>query len=75
MTSLCGQFTTFGKVVICAMMIRGRHRGLPYAIDRAIMLPSERRGENEGSGEEPTPAAREPGNKKSMLAIKRFNTN
>ena len=24
------------------MMIRGRHRGLPYALDRAIMLPSDR---------------------------------
>lgn len=41
-TSLCGHFGTFGKLVICAMMIRGRHRGLPYALDRAITLPSER---------------------------------
>ena len=24
-----------------AMQIRGRHRGLPYELDRAIMLPSE----------------------------------
>lgn len=31
-----------GKLVIIAMMIRGRHRGLPYALDRAIMLPSEK---------------------------------
>ena len=23
------------------MMLRGRHRGLPYALDRAILLPSE----------------------------------
>lgn len=23
------------------MMIRGRHRGLPYALDRAIMLPDQ----------------------------------
>ncbi|KAL4896829.1 cation transport protein-domain-containing protein [Aspergillus ambiguus] len=42
MTSLSGQFSTFSKVVICAMMIRGRHRGLPYQIDRAILLPGER---------------------------------
>jgi hypothetical protein len=41
MTSLCGQFSTFAKLVICAMMIRGRHRGLPYALDRAVMLPGE----------------------------------
>ncbi|GAB1313193.1 Potassium transport protein [Madurella fahalii] len=39
LTSLCGQFTTFSKLVICAMMIRGRHRGMPYALDRAIILP------------------------------------
>ena len=26
---------------MCFMMIRGRHRGLPYALDRAIMLPSD----------------------------------
>ncbi|KAI1071506.1 hypothetical protein LB507_005412 [Fusarium sp. FIESC RH6] len=41
-TSLCGMFGVFGKVVICFMMIRGRHRGLPYALDRAIMLPTGR---------------------------------
>ncbi|KAJ5554609.1 hypothetical protein N7513_004568 [Penicillium frequentans] len=40
-TSLCGQFNTFSKLVICFMMIRGRHRGLPYQIDRAIILPGE----------------------------------
>ncbi|EWZ33200.1 hypothetical protein FOZG_12961 [Fusarium oxysporum Fo47] len=39
-TSLCGMFGTFGKAVICLMMIRGRHRGLPYALDRAIILPT-----------------------------------
>ncbi|CAK1356678.1 unnamed protein product [Cercospora beticola] len=37
--SLSGEFTIFSKLVICAMMIRGRHRGLPYALDRAVMLP------------------------------------
>ncbi|PGH01244.1 hypothetical protein AJ79_07976 [Helicocarpus griseus UAMH5409] len=42
MTSLSGQFNTFSKLVICAMMIRGRHRGLPSQLDRAIMLPSDR---------------------------------
>lgn len=51
MTSLSGQFTTFSKVVICAMMIRGRHRGLPYALDRAIMLPGEREMETMETGE------------------------
>ncbi|KAF5862207.1 hypothetical protein ETB97_011912 [Aspergillus alliaceus] len=41
-TSLSGQFTVFSKLAICAMMIRGRHRGLPYQLDRAILLPNER---------------------------------
>ncbi|RHZ45318.1 uncharacterized protein CDV56_103810 [Aspergillus thermomutatus] len=41
-TSLSGQFTVFSKLVVCAMMIRGRHRGLPYQLDRAILLPNER---------------------------------
>lgn len=41
MTSLSGVFSTFSKLIICAMMIRGRHRGLPYALDRAILLPEE----------------------------------
>ncbi|CEI60273.1 unnamed protein product [Fusarium venenatum] len=42
-TSLCGKFGTFGKVVICLMMIRGRHHGLPYNLDRNVMLPDEYR--------------------------------
>lgn len=45
-TSLCGMFGTFGKAVICLMMIRGRHRGLPYALDRAIILPTGQIAEN-----------------------------
>ena len=39
--SFSAQFKVISKLVICAMMIRGRHRGLPYAVDRAILLPSE----------------------------------
>ena len=31
------------------MMIRGRHRGLQYALDRAITLPSERNDDGETS--------------------------
>lgn len=41
LTSLCGKFTTFSKLVICAMMIRGRHRGLPFNIDKAINIPGD----------------------------------
>ena len=32
---------TVSKLIICAVMLRGRHRGLPVAVDRAIMLPKE----------------------------------
>lgn len=39
--SLCSQFSVIGKLVIVAMQIRGRHRGLPYGLDRAVLLPSE----------------------------------
>lgn len=41
-TSLCGKFSTISKLIIIAMMIRGRHRGLPYSLDRAIILPSDK---------------------------------
>ncbi|PHH90269.1 hypothetical protein CDD83_4139 [Cordyceps sp. RAO-2017] len=41
--SLSSQFTVVGKLVIIAMQIRGRHRGLPYGLDRAVLLPSESR--------------------------------
>ena len=51
LTSLSGQFTTFSKLVICAMMIRGRHRGLPYALDRAIVLPGDVLEDKRGGGE------------------------
>jgi Trk-type K+ transport system membrane component len=36
---MSGRYKPLSKFVICAMMIRGRHRGLPYALDRAINLP------------------------------------
>jgi potassium uptake Trk family protein len=39
--SFSAQFRVISKLIIIAMQIRGRHRGLPYALDRAILLPSE----------------------------------
>ena len=39
--SFSAQFSKVSKLVIIAMQIRGRHRGLPYELDRAILLPSE----------------------------------
>lgn len=38
--SFCGAWQTGSKLVLCVVMLRGRHRGLPVAIDRAILLPS-----------------------------------
>ena len=29
------------KVVLCAVMLRGRHSGLPVALNRAIVFPTE----------------------------------
>lgn len=40
-TSFSSQFSVVSKLVIIAMQIRGRHRALPYELDRAILLPSE----------------------------------
>lgn len=39
--SLSGRFKTLSKLVVIATMLRGRHRGLPVAIDRSILLPTE----------------------------------
>jgi Trk-type K+ transport system membrane component len=39
--SFSGAWHTFSKLVLCAVMLRGRHRGLPVAIDRAVLLPGE----------------------------------
>ena len=39
--SFSAEFSVISKLIIIAMQIRGRHRGLPYELDRAILLPSE----------------------------------
>lgn len=39
--SFSAEFGVIAKLVIISMQIRGRHRGLPYGLDRAILLPSE----------------------------------
>ncbi|KAA1076364.1 low affinity potassium transporter [Puccinia graminis f. sp. tritici] len=41
-TSMVGGFSTFSKLVVIAVMLRGRHRGLPIAIDRAVILPYDK---------------------------------
>ncbi|KAF9644533.1 TrkH-domain-containing protein [Thelephora ganbajun] len=39
--SFAGALYTGSKVLLCIVMLRGRHRGLPMSLDRAIMLPHE----------------------------------
>ncbi|KAI1099706.1 TrkH-domain-containing protein [Jackrogersella minutella] len=39
--SFSGGLYPGSKLVLCAVMIRGRHRGLPVALDRAIRLPND----------------------------------
>lgn len=39
--SFCGGWHVLSKLILCFVMIRGRHRGLPVAIDRAVLLPGE----------------------------------
>ncbi|KAG2366187.1 cation transport protein-domain-containing protein [Suillus spraguei] len=45
--SFSGALKPLSKLIICLVMLRGRHRGLPVAIDRAIMFPSEFRNTND----------------------------
>ncbi|KAJ0103897.1 hypothetical protein J7T55_004222 [Diaporthe amygdali] len=45
--SFSGGLYTGSKVVMVLVMIRGRHRGLPVALDRAVRLPKEQLDEEE----------------------------
>ncbi|KAH9823734.1 putative potassium ion transporter isoform 4B [Teratosphaeria destructans] len=54
--SFCGTWQTLSKLILCAVMLRGRHRGLPVAIDKAVLLPGEDlrgglEGEEKGKGD------------------------
>lgn len=50
--SFSAEFGIVAKLVIIATMFRGRHRGLPYALDKAILLPSEKQMEKEATDAE-----------------------
>lgn len=39
--SFSGAWHVVSKLILCVVMIGGRHRGLPVAIDRAVLLPGE----------------------------------
>ena len=47
--SFSGGWKVCSKLVLCVVMIKGRHRGLPVALDRAVRLPEL---EGEGRREE-----------------------
>ncbi|KAJ4418037.1 hypothetical protein N0V82_005791 [Gnomoniopsis sp. IMI 355080] len=40
--SFSGGWYTGSKLVLCLVMLRGRHRGLPVALDRAVRLPGDK---------------------------------
>ncbi|GAO46751.1 TrkH-domain-containing protein [Saitoella complicata NRRL Y-17804] len=48
--SFSGALKPLSKLIMCAVMLRGRHRGLPVAIDRAVLLKGEDVEEGEGRG-------------------------
>ncbi|KDR65851.1 hypothetical protein GALMADRAFT_162346 [Galerina marginata CBS 339.88] len=39
--SFVGAMSPLSKLIVIVVMVRGRHRGLPVAVDRAVLLPSE----------------------------------
>ena len=49
--SFSGGWHVLSKLILCAVMLRGRHRGLPVALDRAVQLPGQG-GEELGEEEE-----------------------
>ncbi|KXJ89839.1 cation transport protein-domain-containing protein [Microdochium bolleyi] len=40
--SMSGGFYTGSKIIMVIVMLRGRHRGLPVALDRAVKMPAKR---------------------------------
>ncbi|KAI1849092.1 hypothetical protein JX266_005053 [Neoarthrinium moseri] len=45
--SFAGGWYPGSKLVLCLVMLRGRHRGLPVALDRAVRLPGDELGRTE----------------------------
>ncbi|KAG8770567.1 low affinity potassium transporter [Ceratobasidium sp. 428] len=65
--SFSGALKPLSKLVIIAVMLRGRHRGLPHAIDRAVVLPREYMGDAATNGANNS-GFDLPGNRQSMGA-------
>ncbi|KAG9009870.1 low affinity potassium transporter [Tulasnella sp. JGI-2019a] len=66
--SFSGALTPLSKFIVCLVMLRGRHRGLPVAIDRAVLLkgsdfpdsmaPDKQHHQSEKQGQGPQEEAR-----------------
>lgn len=52
--SLSGALHPVSKLIICAVMLRGRHRGLPNALDRAVILPQDLQKRTDGPNDNDT---------------------
>ncbi|KAF9243244.1 cation transport protein-domain-containing protein [Melanogaster broomeanus] len=63
--SFSAAWRPLSKLIICLVMIRGRHRGLPVAIDRAVMLPFE----FNKAGDDPNPLAPPGGNAEKQEGV------
>ncbi|KAM5534365.1 hypothetical protein V8D89_011958 [Ganoderma adspersum] len=53
--SFSGAFGPLSKLIVIVIMLRGRHRGLPVAVDRAILLPEELVPANQAAPTQPDP--------------------
>ncbi|KIK16827.1 hypothetical protein PISMIDRAFT_112632 [Pisolithus microcarpus 441] len=71
--SFSGSLRPLSKLVITLVMLRGRHRGLPVAIDRAVMLPSEFKNAEENSDPQPTVDKKRSSHHSSNQASRLFN--
>ncbi|KAI6029310.1 cation transport protein-domain-containing protein [Pisolithus microcarpus] len=71
--SFSGSLRPLSKLVITLVMLRGRHRGLPVAIDRAVMLPSEFKNAEENPDPQPTVHEKRSSHHSSNQASRLFN--
>jgi len=44
--SYSGSWHKASKLILCLVMLRGRHRGLPVALDKAVRLPHREKGDS-----------------------------
>ncbi|KAI6046355.1 cation transport protein-domain-containing protein [Pisolithus marmoratus] len=71
--SFSGSLRPLSKLVVTLVMLRGRHVGLPVAIDRAVMLPSEFNKAEEVPDPQPTLNEKRSSHHGSTRASRLFN--